>query len=110
MDPQVVIIAGSNDHLQRRGLLKSQVGGSCPNTEVIGEVIMTLLLAMFEAEKSIQRCFARQLVEVVFILSPGYASLTEPLQFVYAMIALLAEGRFDVVIQELNRQVNHKLY
>ena len=45
MDPQVVVISGSNDHLQCRGLLISLVDGSCPNTEVIEEAIMTLLSA-----------------------------------------------------------------
>ena len=59
MDPQVVIIAGSNDHLQGRGLLSSRVEGLYMNTEVIGGAIMTLLSAMLDAKKSIQRCFAR---------------------------------------------------
>ena len=98
MDPQVVIKAGSNDHLQSRGLLNGLVDGSSASSEVIGEAIMTLLSAMMEAEKSVQRCFAMKLVKVVFILFPGNALLTEPLQFLYAMVILLAEGRFEVVI------------
>ena len=92
MDPQVVIIAVSNDHLQSTGLFRGLVDGSSPSSKVFGEAIMTLLSAMMEAEKSKQRCFARQLVKVVFILSPGYALLPEPVQFVYAMVILLAEG------------------
>ena len=67
MDPQVVIIAGSNDHLQSRGFLNGLVDGWSPSSAVTGEAIMTLLSAMMEAEKSIQRCFARQLVKVVFL-------------------------------------------
>ena len=68
MVPQFVIRSGSNDHLQSTGLLKTLVDGPCPNTEVIGEAIVV-------AEKSMQRCLARQLVKFVFILSPGYTSL-----------------------------------
>ena len=71
MNPQVVIIVGSNDHLQNSGLLKGLVDGSCPYTEVIGDALMTLLSALLDPEKSIQQCFARQLVKVVFVLSPG---------------------------------------
>ena len=59
MDPQVVIIAGSYDHLQSRGLLNDLVDGSSPSSEVIGVAIMTFLFPMMEAEKSIQRCFLR---------------------------------------------------
>ena len=46
MDPQVIVIAGSNDHLQSRGLLSRLTDGSIPSNEVIGEAIMTLLSAI----------------------------------------------------------------
>ena len=82
VDPEVVITAGSNDHLQSRGLLNALIDGSTPSSEVVGEAIMTIFYAMLEAEKSIRHCFARQLVKVIFVLSPGYASLPEPLHFV----------------------------
>ena len=55
MDPQVIVIAGSNDHLQSRGLLSRLTDGSIPSNEVIGEAIMTLLSAMTEVEASVQR-------------------------------------------------------
>ena len=42
IDPLVVIIAGSSEHLQRRGSLIGLVDGSSPSPEVIGEAIMTL--------------------------------------------------------------------
>ena len=44
MEPQVIVVAGSNDHLQSRGLL------SRLSNEVIGEAILTLLTAMVEVE------------------------------------------------------------
>ena len=34
----------------------------------------------------------------VFALSPGYAHLTNGLKFVYVMVALLSEGKYDVII------------
>ena len=49
---------------------------------------------MMEAVRSIYCCFARQLVKVVFILSPGYVLLREPLQFaVFVCDGYLACGR-----------------
>ena len=71
---------------------------------------MTLLSAMLEAEKSIRQCFARQLIKVIFVLSPGYALLPEPLQFVFAMVLLMAERQYDVMIPAANRQVDPILY
>ena len=42
MDPQVIVVAGSIDHLQSRGLLTRLTDWSIPSNEVIGEAIMTL--------------------------------------------------------------------
>ena len=71
LDLEVVIVAGSNDHLQRRGLLNALIDGFTPSPEAVGEAIMTLLSDMTEAEKLIRQCFARQLVKVIFVLCPG---------------------------------------
>ena len=50
IDPQVIVIAGSNDHLQSRGLLSCLTDGSIPSKEIIREAIRTLLSAMTEVE------------------------------------------------------------
>ena len=105
MEPQVIVIAGSNDPLQSRGLLPRLTDGSIPSNEVIGEAIMTLLSAMTEVEASVQRHFTKNVVKVIFVFSPGYAGLPEPLQFVYTMFTTLAEGRFNVIIPAPNRMV-----
>ena len=110
MDPQVIVIAGSNDHLQSRGLLSRLTDGSIPNNEGIGESIMTLLSAMTEVEASVQRHFAKNVVKIIFVLSPGYATLPEPLQFVYTMVTTLAEGRFSVIMSAPNRIVDPNDY
>ena len=110
VDPEVVIIAGSNDHLQSRELLNALIDGSNPSSEAVGEAIMTLLSTMKESEKLKRKCFARHLVKVFFMLSHGYALLPQHLQFVYAMVILMAEGRFDVMTSAPNRQVDPNIY
>ena len=110
MDPQVIVIAGSNDHLQSRGLLSRLTDGSILSNEVTGETIMTLLPAMTEVLASVQRHFTKKVVKIIFVLSPGYATLPEPLQFVYTMATTLAEGRFSVIIPALNRMVDPNNY
>ena len=50
------------------------------------------------------------MVKVIFVLSPGYAALPEPLQFVYTMVTTLAEGRFNVIIPAPNRMVDPNTY
>ena len=82
MDPTVMIIAGSNDHLQSRGLLARLSDGSVPSNEVMGEAIMMLLSAMAEVQVAVRQRFARNVVMIAFVLSPAYAALPEPLQFV----------------------------
>ena len=79
MEPQVIVVAGSNDHLQSRGLLTRLTDGSIASNEVIGEAIMTLLSAMAEVETTAKQRFTQNVVKVVFVLSPGYAALPEPL-------------------------------
>ena len=110
MDPQVIVIACSNDHLHSRGLLSCLTDGSIPSNEVIGEAIMTLLPAMTEVEASVQQHFTKNVVKIIFVLSPGCATLPEPLQFVYTMVTTLAEGRFSVILPAPNRMVDPNNY
>ena len=110
MEPQVIVVAGSNDHLQSRGLLTRLTDGSIPSNEVIGEAIMTLLSAMAEVETAAKQRFTQNVVKVVFVLSPGYAALPEHLQFVYTMVTTIAEGRFNVIIPAPNRVVDPDNY
>ena len=110
MDPQVILIAGSNDHLQSRGLLSCLTDGSIPSNKVIGEAIMTLLSAMTEVEASVQRHFTKNVVKIIFVLSLGNATLPEPLQFAYTMVTTLAEGRYSVIIPAPNRMVDPNNY
>ena len=76
-----MIIAGFNDHLQSRGLLARLTDGSVPSNEVMGESIMTLFSAMAEVQVAVRQRFTRNVEMIAFVLSPGYAALSEPLQF-----------------------------
>ena len=109
MELQVIVVAGSNDHLQSRWLLSRLTDGSIPRNEVIG-AIMTLLSAMAEVETSVKQRFTQNVVKVVFVLSPGYATLPETLQFVYTMVTTIAERRFSVIISAPNRTVDLNNY
>ena len=106
----MIVVAGSNDHLQSRGLLSRLTDGSIPNNEVMGEAIMTLHSAMAEIEASVKQRFTQNVVKVVFVLSPGYAALPEPLQFVYTMVTTIAEGRFSVKRPAPNRTIDPNNY
>ena len=67
MEPQVIVVAGSNDHLQSRGLLSRLTEGSIPSNEVIGEVRIVLLSAMAEVDTSVKQRFTQNVVKVVFV-------------------------------------------
>ena len=41
----------------------------------------------------------------MFALSPGYACLPDGLKFVYAIVTLLSEGKYDVIISTPNRMI-----
>ena len=69
MDPQVIVIAGSNDHLESRRLWGDLRERSILSNEVMGEAIMTPLSIMTEAKTSMQRCFIRNVVKFFFVLS-----------------------------------------
>ena len=49
--------------------------------------------------------FPKKTPKAVFTLSPGYPHLPDGLKFVYAMVALLSEGKYDVIISAPNREV-----
>ena len=65
---------------------------------------------MAEVETSVKQRFTQNVVKVVFVLSPGYATLPEPLQFVYTMVTTIAERRFSVIIPAPNRTVDPNNY
>ena len=55
--------------------------------ESMGEIIDTLK----------EGAFPKITPKAVFALTPGYAHLSDGLNFVYVMVALLSEGKYDVI-------------
>ena len=89
-EPELLLFAGMNDHLHATGFLE-QLKGDEPAPKRIWEVIQTLFAAMNEVQENVTSRFGSK-TRVVFTTSPGYASMPPALQFVYAVLILLAEG------------------
>ena len=63
--------------------------------ESMGEIVDTLR----------EGSFTKITPRAVFALSAGYARLPYGLKFVYAIVALLSEGKYDVIISAPNREI-----
>ena len=89
-EPELLLFAEMNDHLHAAGLLE-QLKGDEPTPKKIWEAIRTLFAAMNEVQKNVNSGFGSK-TKVVFTTSPGYASMPPALQFLYAILILIAEG------------------
>ena len=89
-EPELLLFAGMNDHLQAAGLLEPLRRGE-PTPKKIWEAIQTLFAAMNEVQELVTSRLGSK-TRVVFASSPGYASMPPALRFVYAMLILIAEG------------------
>ena len=89
-EPELLLFAGMNDHLHVAGLLE-QLKGDEPTPKKIWEAIRRLFAAMNEVQENVSSRFGPK-TKVVFTTSPGYASMPPALQFVYAILILIAEG------------------
>ena len=103
-EPELLLFAGMNDHLQSAGLLE-QLKGDEPTPKKIWEAIRTFFAAMNEVQESVSSQFGPK-TKVVFTRSPGYASLPHALQFVYAILILIAEGNaWRILMAAPNREL-----
>ena len=89
-EPELLLFAGMNDHLHAARLLEHLRSGE-PTPKKIWEAIQTLFAAMNEVQELIASRLGSK-TKVVFASSPGYAGMPPALQFVYAMLILIAEG------------------
>ena len=87
---ELLLFAGMNDQLHATGFLE-QLKGDEPAPQRIWEAIQTLFAAMNEVQENFTSRFGSK-TRVVFTTSPGYASMPPALQFVYAVLILIAEG------------------
>ena len=89
-EPELLLFAGMNDHLQAAGLLE-HLRSAESTPKKIWKTIQTLFVAMNEVQELVGSR-SRSKIKVGFASSPGYAGMPPALQFVYAMLILIAEG------------------
>ena len=105
MNPITTVFAGINDHLQSRGFL-SRLRDPTTAENAVWPAIKDILESMGEVvDATKEGSFNKVALRVVFALSPGYAQLPDGLKFVYAIVALLSEGKHDVIISAPNRMI-----
>ena len=105
MNPITIVFAGINDHLHSRGLL-NRLREPTTAENAVFLAIKDILESMGEVVDAMKEgSFTKITPRVVFALSPGYAHLTDGLNFVYAIVALLSEGNNVVVLSAPNRMI-----
>ena len=98
MNPITIVSAGINDHLHSRGFL-SRLREPTTAEEAVWPAINDLLESMGEIKDTLKEAaFPKITPKAVLSLSPGYAHLPDGLKFVYAMVALLSEEKYYVII------------
>ena len=103
-EPELLLFAGMIDHLHAAGLLE-QLKGNEPTPRKIWEAIQTLFAAMNEVQENVVSRFGSK-TKVVFTTSPGYANMPPALQFVYAVLILIAEGNgWRILMAAPNREL-----
>ena len=103
-EPELLLFAGMNDHLHATGFLE-QLRGDEPAPKKIWQAIQTLFAAMNEVQENVTSRFGSK-TRVVFTTSPGYASMPPALQFVYAVLILIAEGNaWRILMAAPNREL-----
>ena len=103
-EPELLLFAGMNDHLHATRLLE-QLKGNEPTSRKIWEAIQTLFAAMNEVQENVVSRFGSK-TKVVFTTSPGYANMPPALQFVYAVLILIAEGNeWRILMAAPNREL-----
>ena len=105
MNPITIVIAGINDHLHSRGFL-SRLRDPTTAENAVWPAIKDILESMGEVvDATKEGSFTKVTPRVVFALSSGYAHLPDGLKFVYAIVTLLSERKYDVIISAPNRMI-----
>ena len=102
MNPITIVYAGMNYHLHIWCFL-SRIREPTTAEDPVWPAIKDILESMGEAVDTLKEgAFTKITPRAVFALSPGYAHLPDGLKFVYAMVALLSEVKYDVIISAPN--------
>ena len=96
MNPITIVFAGINDHLHSRGFL-SRLREPTTAENAVWPAIKDILKSMGEVVDTLKEgSFTKATPRAEFALSPGYAHLPDGLKFVYVIVALLSEGKYDI--------------
>ena len=110
MNSITIVFAAINDHLHSRGLL-SRLREPTTVEDAVSPAIKYILESMGEVVDTLKRgAFSKITPRAMFALSPRYAHLPDGLKFVHAMMALLSEGKYDVIISAPNCGIENKVY
>ena len=105
MNPITIVFAGINDHLHSRGFL-SILRDPTTAENAVWPAIKDILESKGEVVNATKEgSFTKVTPRVVFALSPGYAHLPDGLKFVHAIVTLLSERNYDVIISAPNRMI-----
>ena len=105
MNPITIVFASISDHLHSRGL-RSILREPKMVEDTVGPAIKDILVPMGEIMDVLKEGgFQKRTPKAVFVLSAGYAQLSDDLKFGHARIALLLEAKFEVIIPASNREV-----
>ena len=105
MNSITIVFSGINYHLHSRGFL-SRLRVPTMAEDAVWPALKDILESMGEVVDTLKEgAFPKITPKAVFALSPRYAQLPEGLKFVYAMVALLSEGEYDVIISAPNRGI-----
>ena len=102
--PELLLFAGMNEQLHAAGVLV-HLKSDATMPKMIWEAIQTLFAAMNEVQENVTSRFGAK-TKVAFTTSPGYASMPPALQFLYAILSLIAEGNaWRVLMAAPNREL-----
>ena len=105
MNPITIVFAGINDHLHSRGFL-SRLRDPTTAENAVWPAIKDILESMGKVvDATKEASFNKVTPRVVFALSTGYAWLPDGLKFVDAIVTLLSERKYDVIISAPNRMI-----
>ena len=105
MNHITIVFAGINHHLHSRGFLSSLRE---PTTAEDAErpAIKDILESMIEILDTLKEgAFPKVTPKAAFALFPGYSHLPDGLKLVYAMVELLSERKYDVIISAPNGEI-----
>ena len=107
MNPITIVFAGIIDHLHSRGFL-SRLRDPTTAENAVWLAIKNILESMGEVvDARKEGSFTKVTPRIVFAMSPGYAHLPDGLKFVYAIVTLLSERKYDVIISAPNRMMEN---